>query len=82
RVGTYGGSYGGFLTFMSMFRAPDLFKAGAALRPVADWAHYNTGYTSNILNLPDDDAIAYNRSSPIEHAAGLKNHLLIMGGVV
>lgn len=82
RVGTYGGSYGGFLTFMSMFRAPDLFKAGAALRPVADWAHYNTGYTSNILNTPNDDAIAYNRSSPIEHAAGLKNHLLIMGGVV
>lgn len=82
RVGTYGGSYGGFLTFMSMFRAPDLFKAGAALRPVSDWAHYNTGYTANILNTPDDDAIAYNRSSPIEHAAGLKNHLLILGGVV
>ncbi|KFZ37517.1 peptidase S9 [Shewanella mangrovi] len=82
RVGTYGGSYGGFLTFMSMFRAPDLFKAGAALRPVSDWAHYNTGYTSNILNMPDDDAIAYNRSSPIEFAAGLKNHLLILGGVV
>ncbi|QSX34344.1 prolyl oligopeptidase family serine peptidase [Shewanella avicenniae] len=82
RVGTYGGSYGGFLTFMSMFREPELFKAGAALRPVADWAHYNTGYTSNILNTPDDDAIAYNRSSPIEFAAGLKNHLLILGGVV
>ena len=33
-------------------REPDLFAAGAALRPVTDWAHYNHGYTSNILNTP------------------------------
>jgi dipeptidyl aminopeptidase/acylaminoacyl peptidase len=81
RVGTYGGSYGGFLTFMSLFTAPDLFQCGAALRPVADWAHYNAPYTSNILNTPDDDPLAYSRSSPIEHAQGLKNHLLILGGI-
>lgn len=68
RVGTYGGSYGGFLTFMALFKEPDLFAAGAALRPVTDWAHYNTGYTSNILNLPQDDMIAYRRSSPIYFA--------------
>ncbi|MFQ6372571.1 prolyl oligopeptidase family serine peptidase [Shewanella sp. YIC-542] len=81
RVGTYGGSYGGFLTFMSLFTAPDLFQCGAALRPVADWAHYNAPYTANILNTPDDDPLAYRRSSPIEHAQGLKNHLLILGGI-
>ena len=52
RVGVYGGSYGGFLTLMALFNAPDLFAAGAALRPVTDWAHYNHGYTSNILNTP------------------------------
>ncbi len=37
RVGTYGGSYGGFLTFMALFTEPELFQAGAALRPVTDW---------------------------------------------
>src|SRR3546814_12996822 len=37
-VGIYGGSYGGFMTFMALFREPGVFKAGAALRPVADWA--------------------------------------------
>ncbi|RUO31929.1 S9 family peptidase [Aliidiomarina sedimenti] len=73
RVGTYGGSYGGFLTFMSLFKEPDLFQAGAALRPVTDWAHYNTGYTSNILNLPQDDMIAYRRSSPIYFAEQYEN---------
>jgi dipeptidyl aminopeptidase/acylaminoacyl peptidase len=77
RVGTYGGSYGGFMTFMALFNAPDLFQAGAALRPVSDWAHYNHGYTSNILNTPDVDPIAYERSSPIYFAEGLEKPLLI-----
>lgn len=82
RVGVYGGSYGGFLTFMSMFRKPDLFACGAALRPVSDWAHYNHEYTSNILNTPEVDPEAYRRSSPIEYAAGLARPLLIAHGMV
>ncbi|MDN7126583.1 S9 family peptidase [Pseudidiomarina sp. 1APR75-33.1] len=82
RMGTYGGSYGGFLTFMALFNEPGLFKAGAALRPVSDWAHYNTGYTSNILNLPDDDPIAYRRSSPIYFTEGLQDALLINSPMV
>ncbi|MEP7703684.1 prolyl oligopeptidase family serine peptidase [Paraglaciecola sp. 25GB23A] len=82
RVGTYGGSYGGFMTFMALFTAPDLFQAGAALRPVSDWAHYNYGYTSNILNTPDVDPIAYERSSPIYFAEGLQKPLLINAPMV
>lgn len=82
RVGTYGGSYGGFMTFMALFTSPDLFQAGAALRPVSDWAHYNFGYTSNILNTPDVDPIAYERSSPIYFAEGLQKPLLINAPMV
>ncbi|OBP14567.1 peptidase S9 [Rheinheimera sp. SA_1] len=82
RVGTYGGSYGGFMTFMAMFTQPDLFKAGSALRPVGDWAYYNQPYTSNILNTPDVDPIAYERSSPIYFTEGLKNQLLINAPMV
>jgi dipeptidyl aminopeptidase/acylaminoacyl peptidase len=82
RVGVYGGSYGGFLTFMSMFRVPDLFATGAALRPVTDWEHYNQEYTANILNSPDIDPEAYRTSSPIEYAEGLKNPVLICHGMV
>jgi dipeptidyl aminopeptidase/acylaminoacyl peptidase len=82
RVGTYGGSYGGFMTFMALFTEPDLFQAGAALRPVSDWAHYNDGYTSNILNRPDIDPIAYERSSPIYFADGLTKPLLINAPMV
>lgn len=82
RIGLYGGSYGGFITLMGLFTTPDVFKAGAALRPVTDWAHYNHGYTANILNEPVQDSIAYAKSSPINFAAGLKNHLLICHGMV
>jgi dipeptidyl aminopeptidase/acylaminoacyl peptidase len=82
RIGIYGGSYGGFITLMAMFTAPDVFAAGAALRPVTDWAHYNHGYTSNILNIPQEDTVAYRRSSPIYHAEGLKGALLICHGMV
>jgi dipeptidyl aminopeptidase/acylaminoacyl peptidase len=81
-IGLYGGSYGGFITLMALFTTPDVFKAGAALRPVTDWAQYNHGYTSNILNEPFNDSIAYRKSSPLYFANGLKNHLLICHGIV
>lgn len=81
-VGLYGGSYGGFITLMGMFNEPNVFAAGAALRPVTDWAQYNHGYTSNILNEPFTDSIAYRKSSPFYFADGLKGDLLICHGMV
>jgi dipeptidyl aminopeptidase/acylaminoacyl peptidase len=81
RIGIYGGSYGGFITLMAMFTEPDVFAAGAALRPVTDWAHYNHPYTSAILNMPQNDPEAYKKSSPIYFASGLKGALLICHGM-
>ncbi|MGN6222371.1 prolyl oligopeptidase family serine peptidase [Pseudoxanthomonas sp.] len=82
RAGIYGGSYGGFMTFMALFRKPGVFKAGAALRPVVDWTQYNHDYTASILNTPELDPQAYRTSSPIEYAAGLQDHLLIAHGMI
>jgi dipeptidyl aminopeptidase/acylaminoacyl peptidase len=82
RIGIYGGSYGGFITLMAMFTQPDVFAAGAALRPVSDWAYYNQGYSGSILNEPQKDPEAYKQSSPIYFAGGLKGHLLICHGMV
>ena len=67
---------------MALFTAPDVFAAGAALRPVSDWAHYNQGYTSEILNIPQEDTLAYRQSSPIYFAEGLKGALLVCHGMV
>jgi len=82
RIGIYGGSYGGFITLMALFTQPGTFAAGAALRPVTDWAAYNHPYTANILNEPQTDSLAYRRSSPIYFAGGLRDRLLICHGMV
>jgi dipeptidyl aminopeptidase/acylaminoacyl peptidase len=83
RIGIYGGSYGGFFTLMALFRLPGKFAAGVALYPVTDWAHYNQGYTSRILNGSQlDDEEAYRVSSPIYYADGLQDALMIQHGLV
>lgn len=82
RIGIYGGSYGGFITLMALFTEPKDFGAGAALRSVTDWAHYNHPYTGRILNLPQDDTLSYRRSSPIFFAEGLEDPLLMAHGMV
>jgi len=82
RIGIYGGSYGGFITLMALFLEAETFACGAALRSVTDWAHYNHPYTSNILNIPETDSIAYRRSSPIYHAEGLDDPLVMLHGMV
>lgn len=82
RIGIYGVSYGGFMTLMSLFRYPGVFAAGVAAAGVTDWAHYSDAWTSRILNLPYNDPDAYRRSSPIYHAKGLADPLLIQHGLL
>jgi dipeptidyl aminopeptidase/acylaminoacyl peptidase len=82
RVGVYGVSYGGFFTLMALFRHPGLFAAGVANAAVSDWAHYNESFTAPILNRPAEDPEAYRVSSPIYHAAGLRDPLLIVHGLI
>lgn len=83
RVFIYGGSYGGFITLMALLTEPEHFGGGAALRSVTDWAHYNHGYTANILNTPAEDSLAFAQSSPINFAEGYEGDpLLIAHGMV
>jgi dipeptidyl aminopeptidase/acylaminoacyl peptidase len=82
KIGIYGGSYGGLITLMALLTKPGEFKVGGALRSVTDYAHYNQGYTSNILNFPETDPKAYKRSSPIYFAENLKDKLLMFHGMV
>jgi len=84
RIGIYGGSYGGFMALMALFRAPDTYACGAALRFVADWANYYRGnpwYCVQRLGHPDKNPAAYYRSSPIHFAGGLQDPLLLLHGV-
>jgi dipeptidyl aminopeptidase/acylaminoacyl peptidase len=70
------------MTLMALFTAPKYFGAGAALRSVTDWAHYNHPYTAGILNEPQEDSTAFRQSSPIYFADGLEDPLLMAHGMV
>jgi len=81
RVGVYGHSYGGYMTLMCMFKAPDYFKAGVAGAPVTDWSLYDTHYTERYMGDPKTDALAYEASSVFPYANDLKGPLLIYHGM-
>lgn len=82
RIGIWGVSYGGFMTNMAMFLAPDVFRAGSSWAAVNDWENYNAYYTTQRLNTPSVSPEAYRRSSPIHFSNGLKNPLLLIHGMV
>jgi len=82
RIGIWGVSYGGFMTNMAMFLAPEAFKAGASWAAVNDWHNYNAGYTRQRLNTPAENPEAYRRSSPVYFSSLLKNPLLIVHGML
>ncbi|MBV6459862.1 MAG: Dipeptidyl aminopeptidase 4 [Fimbriimonadaceae bacterium] len=82
RVGLWGWSYGGFLTCMVQLTKPGVFHAGVAVASVTDWKSYNEWYTRRRLGLETEDAETYKKTSPIHHAAGLKNHLLLIHGIL
>lgn len=80
RVGIYGWSFGGTMAALAVMCRPDVFHVAVAGAPVTDWRDYDTHYTERYLDLPDADAAAYARSSPLHHAAGLGRPLLLIHG--
>ena len=80
-IGIFGHSYGGYMTLMSLCKAPGIFKAGAAVAPVSDWALYDSHYTERYMGLPQDNPEAYKQSGVIAHLDKLANPLLLMHGM-
>ena len=80
RMAIWGWSGGGSNTLNLMFRSPGLFKAGIAVAPVADEAHYDTIYQERYMGLPQDNVKGYHDGSPINFAQNLTGHLLVIHG--
>jgi dipeptidyl-peptidase 4 len=81
RIGVWGWSYGGYMTLMLMFKAPEVFRAGVAGAPVTDWALYDTHYTERYLDRPQDNADGYAASSVLPYAKDLEGRLLVIHGM-
>ena len=81
RLGVWGWSYGGYLTLMMMFKAPEIFRAGVSGAPVTDWSLYDTHYTERYLGRPADNRAGYDASSVLPYAQGLRGKLLVIHGM-
>ncbi len=81
RLGVWGWSYGGYMTLMLMFKAPDVFRAGVSGAPVTDWHLYDTHYTERYLGKPQDNESGYEASSVLPYAKDLRGSLLVMHGM-
>ncbi|MEM9189143.1 MAG: DPP IV N-terminal domain-containing protein [Myxococcota bacterium] len=80
RVGIWGWSFGGYFSAMAVMQRPDVFHAGIAGAPVADWRDYDTHYTERYLGLPEQNPEGYAHTSVLTHAPNLTRPLLIVHG--
>ena len=90
RLGIFGGSYGGYLSYMAVVKQPDLFKVGVPIVGITDLPRlYEDNarvmpqlgyYFRTMMGDPVENAELWRDRSAITHAAALKAHLLMMHG--
>jgi len=80
RVGIYGWSFGGYFAAMAVMRHPDVFHAGMAGAPVADWRDYDTFYTERYMGTPQSNPRGYDASSVLTYARQLERPLMLVHG--
>ena len=76
----WGWSGGGSNTLNVMLRYPGVYQTGIAVAPVADESHYDSIYQERYMGLPEENKQGYHDGSPINFAAGLAGHLLVVHG--
>jgi dipeptidyl-peptidase-4 len=81
-VGIYGWSYGGYMSAMSLCKAPDTFKCACAGAPVTFWEGYDTCYTERYMSTPEKNQEGYRSSSVMNNAEGLCGALMIIHGLI
>lgn len=82
KVGIYGWSYGGYMAAMSLFRAPETFKAAVAGAPVTHWDGYDTFYTERYMGTPQLNPEGYQDGAVMSHANKPSGSLLIVHGLI
>ncbi len=81
-VGMYGWSYGGYMSAMSLARAPETFKIAIAGAPVSTWRAYDTHYTERYMGLPSANELGYRDASVMEHLEHMRGKLLLVHGLI
>lgn len=81
-VGIYGWSYGGYLTLMSLCKAPELFCCGVSGAPVTFWEGYDTHYTERYMDLPQENEEGYHNANILTWLDRLQGSLMLIHGLV
>ncbi len=80
-IGTFGWSYGGYLSTMMLAKDSSELAGGVAVAPVTDWRLYDTFYTERYLGLPRDNDAGYTRSAVFAWLDGLTSPMLLIHGM-
>jgi len=80
RIGTFGWSFGGYLSSLCITKGADYFKMAIAVAPVTNWRYYDNIYTERFMSLPQENANGYDDNSPINHVSKLKGKYLLIHG--
>ena len=70
RIGVEGFSFGGTMTAMLLFQAPDSFRYGIAGGGVYDWALYDSHYTERYMGTPQDNPEGYAKACALRFVKG------------
>lgn len=87
RLAIFGGSYGGYMTYVALTQRPDLFKAGVAWAGITDLpqlyedvpVHFKYYLRQQLGDPKEKDDLWHNRS-PINFAHNVTAHLLMLQG--
>lgn len=82
KIGIYGWSYGGYMSAMSLCRAPLTFVCAVAGAPVTAWGAYDTHYTERYMRTPQTNSRGYESSSVMSYVAGITGRLLLVHGLI
>ncbi len=80
RIGIWGWSYGGYISALTLAKAPEYFKMAISVAPVTDWKFYDNIYTERYMSLPELNPEGYKNASVLEHAGNIKGKLLLIHG--
>lgn len=69
KIGVEGFSFGGTMTSMLLFRAPEYFHYGVAGGGVYDWALYDSHYTERYMETPQSNPDGYKSACALEYVA-------------
>ncbi|KAJ8531749.1 hypothetical protein ON010_g14213 [Phytophthora cinnamomi] len=84
RVGIYGWSYGGYMSAISLMKAPETFKLAIAGAPVTSWDGYDTCYTERYMSTPQLNPAGYREGSVMEAVGNMQSgqKLLLIHGLI